>query len=279
MLDSNSGGTARRSLLKTAATALGTAGLGALGSVVAFPATPASAAVPPGSVQKSSIYNFDLYYTATNTSIPESGSWWFNPDFHYRLEQWLASLCAANTTIWHPKGKIHHVGTYGEPNEFPAHPAARAIDLNSIWVQKASSTGVSREVDFYGGHQAGGAVRQRYWATVASLSGWFRHVLHYYDGGSHTTHVHVDNWVSGNAPSIFSTSSGTQVSMVQACLTYIWKRPVPIDRSWSNGGQTDIQSRWVLNSVLGLSGGLTTSQSNWQAFLAGSRRTGFGIGS
>jgi hypothetical protein len=62
--------------------------------------------------------------------------------------------------------------------------------------------------------------------------------------------------------------------MVQAVCTYIWGYSTSIDGLW--GSQTDTNSRKVLQR-LGLSGGLTTSVTNWRNFCGGAEARAQGV--
>jgi hypothetical protein len=116
--------------------------------------------------------------------------------------------------------------------------------------------------------------RRRYWAVVAGLTIYFRHVLHYHDNDIHHNHVHVDNTHTNGTYSQFTTTSTTQVKVVQSVCNYIFGLGTSVDGSF--GPQTDGHSRTVL-SWTGWSGGSRDSQAHWHRFLRAGQRAGHGL--
>jgi hypothetical protein len=158
------------------------------------------------------------------------------------------------------------------------HNFGRAFDLSRIYATNPANGSLNKvfngRFDQWSGTSGAAltAVRKQYWATSASLHYHFKHVLTYLFNSAHNNHIHADNSVSGGGNSTFSTGASAQVQHVQACVTYIWGRPVTLDGIW--GPQTSGAAGAVLSRI-GRSGSLTT-QSNWLEFNRATLRFGSG---
>ncbi len=210
------------------------------------------------------------YYTPTGQQLGFD----YEPNFYNELEVWLGRWYFGTPSNWVTPIQVWSYGAGG--NKPGLHGLGRAIDISHLYTADSNTTG-GTIVGFTGrydiwrgyGSTALATARRRYWATVASLNAHFGVVLTYLYNSEHHNHVHVDN----SEPKTFNRST-SQVQMVQAACTYIWGYSTGLDGLW--GTQTDTNSRKVLNERLGISGGLTTSTSNWVNFCNYSMEKGTG---
>jgi len=106
--------------------------------------------------------------------------------------------------------------------------------------------------------------RTRYWALAASLHLHFEYVLTHLYNADHHNHIHIDNGRSGSGLSSFDTDSVSQVQAVQAILTHLWDKPVPITGQWNR------QTRNATGDVLDdteVGGTIDDGDDHWRTFL------------
>jgi hypothetical protein len=266
----------RRRLLKTGAAV----GIGALGaSKLVLTAAPAAA---HGTVVRhSEIWNVLTYRQNLNTGgITGPESFEYQPALYQKLEEWF-QFYYWNTPGHYQLGnggaQICLNGTHGHEDS-GMHAYARAMDISQITLWYAPGgfyfDAFNGRYNWWRNTGVMAEYRRRYWAVVAGLTIYFRHVLHYHDNTIHHNHVHVDNTYSNGTYSQFTTSSTTQVKVVQSVCNYIYGMGTSIDGSF--GSQTDSHSRTVL-SWTGWGGGIRDSQAHWHRFLRAGQRSGHGL--
>lgn len=178
-----------------------------------------------------------------------------DPRFLERLELWAEDWAAMSGL-----GAIREVWSYGayvdKCSSF--HQAGRAFDFAEV-VHEAGS--VSCRFDTW---DPGTAEQLRdYWRLAASLHLHFAYTLTYLYNAQHHNHIHVDNSVSGEELSTFSTRSGVQVQLVQSALRHVHGRDVEATGSYDE--QTKAELRQV-QAGLGLSDPLADA-AGWHGFL------------
>lgn len=204
----------------------------------------------------------------------------YDTTFYKRLETWLTFFYANSPESWTRPGQIWTYGAYLNRNDGckSYHNFGRGFDLSRIYSTDPDTGALTKVFNArYDQWKSltGTALtttRKRYWATAASVHYHFKHVLAYPFNGDHHNHIHCDNASSGSGDSNFTTGSTAQVQHVQACVTYIWDRPVAIDGVW--GPNTSAAVSAVLTRI-GRTGGLAT-QANWLEFNRATMRFGSG---
>lgn len=204
----------------------------------------------------------------------------YDATFYQRLTDWLAFFQANSPQTWTMRGQIWTYGAYLNRNDgcVSYHNHGRAFDLSRIYTTDPDTGELTKVFNARYDQwksltgTALTATRKQYWATAASVHHHFKNVLTYPYNGQHHNHVHCDNAASGSGDSEFTTGATAQVQHVQACVTYIWERPVAIDGIW--GPDTSAAVGAVLTR-LGCTGGLTT-QANWLEFNRATMRFGSG---
>ncbi len=279
---------------------IGLAGAGAVGLVIGGLPRSASAHGTFGTL----VSHNEIWGQLTYTDSGGPKAYDYNPTFYSLLEQWLSFYWGHTPINWTTPMRVWSNGVhvdkgFGETTcagvDGSCHAYGRAMDFarlymtvggvltrtfNPVYSTHNGQTGWR----YYTG-TALTTTRKQYWGCVASLDYHFRDVLHYwytptYFSGakdtSHEWHVHADNGRSGSGLSTFApstTSRRVQVFTVQSCLRYIWNYAPTMDGIW--GDQTQGMSDQILANM-GLSGHLTSSQANWQAFLRAATRWGTG---
>lgn len=263
--DSASGLSRRRMLGMVAAGA-------AAGSAGALLAT-AGASAHGDIVTYDAIWNQRTVYEGTGNLA----SFGYRPSFHDRCRDWL-QFWANNVpgTGFNTPFRVWSLGVHTDHRVTEAHNNGRGFDLTKIYTTNENGNLIRRfnaRYDQWRGSADAAQIRERYWATAASLHHHFQHVLTYLYNTDHHTHIHFDNLVSGSGNSDFSTGSTAQVQHVQACCRFVWGKSTTIDGVW--GPETRNHSDAVLQRI-GRSGSLTSSQANWLAFNRATLRKGYG---
>lgn len=178
-----------------------------------------------------------------------------DPSLLERLELWAADWAELSGL-----GTIQEVWSYGayvdKCSSF--HQAGRAFDFAEV-VHEGGS--VSCRYDTW---NPGTAAQLRdYWRLAASLHLHFAYTLTYLYNEQHHNHIHVDNSVSGEDLSTFSSRSGVQVQLVQSALRHVHGRDVEATGSYDE--QTKAELRQV-QSELGLTDPLSGA-AGWHGFL------------
>lgn len=212
-------------------------------------------------------------------SNQQETAFWYNPDFHQRLNSWLEHWYF-HTPYYKPM-RVWTYGVHTDHRESTAHNAGRGFDLTRIYASNSSGDMARRffgRYDIWKDWAAGekkNTTRRRYWATSASLHHHFQNVLTYAYNTAHHDHIHIDNLVSGMGNSSFSTGSRAQVVHVQSCCRWIWGKGTTVDGVW--GSQTQQHSTEVLRRIGRASGTIANSQSNWLAFNTATTRKGYDV--
>ena len=261
----------RRGVLRAGAGA-GAAVLGASALLI-----PTSSASAHGSlISRADINGIPLYYQDLNTGNVSPTSFLFDPTVYSMLGTWLNFYYLNTPVPYRWPGAIYCNGTHVDKGGM--HQYGRAMDISAIMMTHLSwgwFDAFNARWDQWGSGPHAAEYQRRYWATVAGMSMHFRHTLHWADPDTeHNNHAHVDNAVSGGGLSNFTTSSTTQVRMVQAVCRYIFGLGTSVDGSF--GSQTDSHSRAVI-AASGWGGGIRDSQQNWHRFCWAGQRAGHGM--
>lgn len=263
--DIRRGAVSRRTVLggMVAGAVLGSTGLGARaalghGEIVSYPA----------------IDGAPTFYEVNGAAT----SFGYRPAFHSRLESWLQFWDAHTPDSFGRQFEIWSYGAHTDHRPSEAHNNGRGFDLSRIYVRDSGGNLVeqfSARWDLWQGSPDEAVLQRRYWATSASAHHHFRHVLTYpYDPAGHGNHIHMDNLLSGDGNSTFSTASQAQVFHVQGCTRDVWSLDTAVDGIY--GPQTTDHSTRVLRAAGIATGDLTTSQANWLAFNLHTLRHGYG---
>ena len=191
-------------------------------------------------------------------------SFWFNSGFFGQLGGWLDDyLKLAGTS------RPDQVWTYGswldgQPQCNSWHDAGRAFDLSRLVTGGAVQ--VSCRYDIWSTYTGAKLeyFRTRYWAMAASLHLHFEYVLTHLYNADHHNHIHIDNGASGSRLSTFHADSVSQVQAVQAILTHLWNKPVPVSGRW------DRETRNATGDVLDgtkVGGTIDDGDDHWHTFL------------
>lgn len=194
-------------------------------------------------------------------------NFWFNAGFYGQLGNWLADYLKLSGT-----DRPDQIWTYGswldgQPDCDSWHDAGRAFDLSRLVTGGAVQ--VSCRYDIWSTYSGARLqyFRNRYWALAASLHLHFEYVLTYLYNQTHHNHIHIDNGRSGDQLSSFDEDSVSQVQAVQAMLTHLWGKQVPITGSWDD--QTQDATGEVLDGT-DVGGTVDDGDEHWHTFL---RRT------
>jgi hypothetical protein len=191
----------------------------------------------------------------------------FDQGFYRQLDAWLEDYLKLSRTS--RPDRITTFGSWldGQPACDSWHDAGRAFDLSRLAVGGEVTASCRYDVwkDYTGARLRW--FRTRYWALAASLHLHFAYVLTYLYNEGHHNHIHIDNGRSGEGMSEFSPRSPSQVQAVQAMLTHIWGRRVPITGDWDDQTQ-DATGRVLDNTEVG--GTVDDGADHWHTFL---RRT------
>jgi hypothetical protein len=188
----------------------------------------------------------------------------FDRGFYGQLGTWLEDYLELSGT-----SRPDQVWTYGSwldghPQCDSWHDAGRAFDLSRLVT--AGAVQVSCRYDIWSTYTGSrlSLFRTRYWALAASLHLHFEYVLTHLYNADHHNHIHIDNGRSGSGLSSFDTDSVSQVQAVQAILTHLWDKPVPITGQWNR------QTRNATGDVLDdteVGGTIDDGDDHWRTFL------------
>jgi hypothetical protein len=265
-------GLSRRRVLRTGAVA-SVGALGASGLLLRAPEAAAHGSLWPFN----HIWNVPTHYqNLADGSVTGQMTFQYQPNLYNKLTEWFQFYYWNTPQTFQLPGQILLNGTHVDKPGM--HQYGRAADISGInlWhgAYQFTFDAFNGRYDWWRNNGQMVEYRRRYWAVVAGMNIYFKWVIHYHHDSEHHSHVHVDNEASDGIYSTFSTSSKSQVRMVQAVCNYIYGMGTSIDGGW--GTQTDSHSRTVLGWT-GWGGGIRDSQAHWHRFCRAGQRSGHNL--